>query len=72
MICYPDTSYLCSVYRKQIHTPTALAYRNKMAESLPFTRLLEFEFLQSIELQVWLHTHDRSKGSDILTSGESG
>ena len=62
MICYPDTSFLCSVYRKQIHTPAALAYRDKMEEPLPFTRLLEFEFLQSIELQVWLHSQNRSKG----------
>ena len=62
MICYPDTSFLCSVYREQEHSPEADAYRDKMTEPLPFTRLLEFEFLQSIELQVWLHSHDRSKG----------
>jgi predicted nucleic acid-binding protein len=62
MTAYPDTSFLCSVYRKQIHTPAALAYREAMTEPLYFTRLLEFEFLQAIELQVWLHSSDRKKG----------
>ena len=33
-----------------------------MSEPLYFTRLLEFEFLQAIELQVWLHSADRKKG----------
>ena len=40
----------------------ALDYRDAMTEPLFFTRLLEFEFLQSIELQVWLHAADRKKG----------
>jgi predicted nucleic acid-binding protein len=62
MIAYPDTSFLCSVYRKQIHTPAALTYKEAMTEPLCFTRLLEFEFLQAIELQVWLHSADRKKG----------
>ncbi len=62
MITYPDTSFLCSLYRRQDHTPLALEHRASMREPLHFTRLLEFEFLQSIELQVWLHSADRTKG----------
>jgi predicted nucleic acid-binding protein len=62
MIAYPDTSFLCSVYRKQVHTPAALAHRGAMNEPLYFTGLLEFEFIQSIRLQVWLHARDRTKG----------
>lgn len=62
MIAYPDTSYLCSVYRKQVHTPRALAHREAMTEPLHFTSLLEFEFIQAIRLQVWLHAADRKKG----------
>ena len=62
MTAYPDTSFLCSSYREQDHTPLADEYREAMAEPLHFTRLLEFEFLQSIELQVWLHAADRTKG----------
>ena len=62
MTAYPDTSFLCSLYREQEHSPLSDDYRESMSEPLYFTRLLEFEFLQSIELQVWLHTADRTKG----------
>lgn len=62
MNLYADTSFLCSLYREQENSPRADAFREKMTAPLPFTRLLEFEFLQSMELQVWLHTHDRKKG----------
>jgi len=59
---YPDTSFLCSIYREQEHSPLADEYRESMREPIHFTRLLEFEFLQSIELQVWLHAADHTKG----------
>lgn len=62
MTAYPDTSFLCSIYREQEHTHLADDYRETMTEPLRFTSLLEFEFLQSIELQVWLHAADRTKG----------
>jgi predicted nucleic acid-binding protein len=62
MIAYPDTSFFCSLYREQVHSERADAYRVTMTEPLHFTRLLEFEFLQAIELQVWLHATDRKKG----------
>jgi hypothetical protein len=62
VIAYPDTSFLCSIYREQDHSPLADKYRESMTEPLHFTRLLEFEFLQAIELQVWLHAADRTKG----------
>jgi predicted nucleic acid-binding protein len=62
MIAYPDTSFLCSVYRKQEHTPIALAFKSSMKEPLHFTTLLEFEFIQAIRLQVWLHAADAKKG----------
>ena len=62
MIAYPDTSFLCSLYREPEYSPLADDYRDAMTEPLFFTRLLEFEFLQSIELQVWLHAADRKKG----------
>ncbi len=62
MIACPATSFLCSLYREQEHSPLADEYRDSMTEPLCYTRLLEFEFLQSIELQVWLHAADRQKG----------
>lgn len=62
MIHYPDTSFLCSVYRRQEHTPLALSLKRNLGEELHFTALLEFEFLQAIELQVWLHSNDKTRG----------
>ncbi|NJL18989.1 MAG: type II toxin-antitoxin system VapC family toxin [Bdellovibrionaceae bacterium] len=62
MTSYPDTSFLCSIYRRQVHTPRALAFKTSMDEPLYFSPLLEFEFIQSIRLQVWLHQGDRTKG----------
>lgn len=62
MIAYPDTSFLCSAYRTQEHSGKADAYRARMVEPLHFSSLLEFEFIQAIRLQVWLHGHDRRKG----------
>jgi predicted nucleic acid-binding protein len=62
MIAYPDTSFLCSLYREQVHSTKADAYRAAMTEPLPFTSLLEFEFIQAIRLQVWRYAGDRSQG----------
>ncbi len=62
MIAYPDTSFLCSIYRSQVQTEQALLFREAMTEPLYFTSLLEFEFIQAIRLQVWLHAADRTKG----------
>ena len=62
MIHYADTSFLCSSYRLQEHSVTANHMRQEMDEPLHFTSLLEFEFLQAIELQVWLNSHDKTKG----------
>ncbi len=62
MIAYPDTSFLCSVYREQEHSVQADAYRSQMTEPLRVSRLLDFEFRQAIRLQVWLHQQDKKKG----------
>ncbi len=62
MNSYSDTSFLCAIYRKQDNTVAALAWRSAMDEPLHITGLLEFEFLQSIRLQVWLHAQDKRKG----------
>ena len=62
MIAYPDTSFLCPVYRTQEHSKKADAYRQQMTDPLPFSSLLEFEFIQAIRLQVWLHEKDWRKG----------
>jgi predicted nucleic acid-binding protein len=62
MISYPDTSFLCSLYREQVFSEKARQHREWMTEALHATALLEFEFIQGIELQVFLHSNDRTKG----------
>ena len=74
---YPDTSFLCAVYREQDNSATADAYRDRMTEPLCVSTLLVFEFRQAIRLQVWLHSQDRKKGctqaeaDQMLTDWES-
>ena len=62
MTCYPDTSFLCALYREQDNSKTADAYRKAMTEILPVTSLALFEFRQSVRFQTWLHQKDASKG----------
>lgn len=62
MTDYPDTSFLCALYRDQTNSREAETYWATIAQPLPFTSLLEFEFLQAIRFQVFLHEADRTKG----------
>ena len=62
MTDYPDTSFLCAVYRVQDNSEAGWAYRDAMTEPIRVSTLLEFEFRQAIRLQVWLHSQDKKKG----------
>ena len=62
MIAYPDTSFLCALYRRQDNSPEAAAYFKTMPEALHVSSLLLFEFRQSLRFQVWLHAHNPRKG----------
>jgi len=62
MTAYPDTSFLCALYRRQANTAEAVAHRGSMKEPLAVTALLLFEFRQSVRWQTFLHRSDASKG----------
>lgn len=62
MIHYLDTSFLYSIYREQDHSEAAWAFKENLDEPLYFTSLLEFEFLQAVELQAWLNSNDKTRG----------
>ena len=62
MIAYPDTSFLCAIYRRQDNSSEAAAYFKAMPEVLHVSSLLLFEFRQSVRLQVWLHAQNPKKG----------
>jgi predicted nucleic acid-binding protein len=57
---YPDTSFLCALYRTQDNSGPALEYRARMSEPLCVTRLLLWEFRQSVRFQAFRHSENRS------------
>ena len=63
MIAYPDTSFLCALYRKQEdQSARAAAYFKKMTEPLHATAALLFEFRQSIRLHHYFGVSGAVKG----------
>ncbi len=64
MNAYPDTSFLCALYRLQMNSATAAQHATQMAEALHVASPLLFEFRQSLRWQSYLHTKDPSKGFD--------
>jgi predicted nucleic acid-binding protein len=59
---YPDTSFLCAIYRTQDNSPQAIAWRAAMDEPLHVTRLLLWEFRQSARFHAYRHSHNRQVG----------
>ena len=62
MRAFPDTSFLCALYRLQVSSTEAAAYFAAMAGPLEVTTLLLYEFRQAVRFQIRLHRHDPSKG----------
>jgi predicted nucleic acid-binding protein len=62
MSCFPDTSFLCALYRTQTHSPFADAFMAGLSGTLSVSSLLLLEFRQSVRLQIRLHSDDRNKG----------
>ena len=65
MNCFPDTSFLCSLYRRQINTTSAISWMKRRTEPLPVSSFLLLEFRQSTRLQVKLRSSDAKKGFDL-------
>lgn len=62
MKAYPDTSFLCALYRLQLNSADAAAYFAAMPGPLEVSTLLLYEFRQAVRFQIRLHRHDASKG----------
>lgn len=62
MTAYPDTSFLCAIYRTQVNSPRADAWMEARSGALPVTSLLLLEFRQSVRFQTRLFSLDRTKG----------
>jgi len=59
---FPDTSFLCALYRAQVISPKADAFMAGLIGPLRVSSLLLLEFRQSVRLQIRLHGNDRAKG----------
>ena len=62
MQAYPDTSFLCALYRLQANSAAAAAYFQSMPGPLEVTTLLLYEFRQAMRFQIRLHRHNPAKG----------
>ena len=62
MKAYPDTSFLCALYRLQANSGDAAAYFAAMPGPLEVTTLLLYEFRQAVRFQIRLHRYDPAKG----------
>jgi predicted nucleic acid-binding protein len=62
MSYFPDTSFLCALYRTQVNSPKADQFMVGLSGTLGVSGLLLLEFRQSVRLQICLHLIDRNKG----------
>jgi predicted nucleic acid-binding protein len=62
MSCFPDTSFLCALYRTQANSPRADQFMAALSGTLGVSSLLLLEFRQSVRRQIRRHLNDRSKG----------
>ena len=62
MSCFPDTSFLCALYRTQVNSTRADQFMAGLNGTLGVSSLLLLEFRQSVRLQIRLHLNDRTKG----------
>lgn len=68
MIAYPDTSFLCAMYRRQDNSAQAARHFAAMREPLHVASPLLYEFRQSTRWQVYLHGVDGDKGFERATA----
>lgn len=59
---FPDTSFLCALYREQMNSSRADAYLKNLSGGLKVSSLLLFEFRQAVHFQIYLNLKDRAKG----------
>ena len=62
MLGFADTSLLCALYRDQDNTAKADAFITRNKEPFAISTLVAFEFRQSVRLQTFRFSHDRTQG----------
>ena len=59
---FPDTSFLCAIYRAQVQSPRADVYLGALVGPLRVSTLILLEFRQLVRLQIRLHASDATRG----------
>jgi len=59
---FADTSLLCALYRVQDNSPTAYKLAGETRVSIAVSTLVLFEFRQSVRLQAFRFSKDRTQG----------
>ena len=59
---FADTSFLCALYRVQDNSPIAYKVAQKIREPIAISSLVLFEFRQSVRLQSFRFSTDRTQG----------
>ena len=62
MSAFADTSLLCALYRVQDNSPVAYKLAEGLREPITVSSLVLFEFRQSVRLQVFRFSKDRTQG----------
>ena len=62
MNTFADTSLLCALYRVQDNSPVAYKLAEGIKEPIAVSSLVLFEFRQSVRLQAFRFTKDRTQG----------
>jgi len=59
---FVDTSFLCALYRVQDNSPVAYKLAEGLREPIAVSSLVLFEFRQSVRLQAFRFSKDRTQG----------
>lgn len=62
MIAYPDTSFLWAFYVRQSNSPEAATHASTMTEPLYLSKLLAYEFRQSLRFHIWRNAFNPREG----------
>ena len=68
MNAFPDTSFLCSIYRDQNSSPIADQWMDNRPDALAVSWLVLWEFRHSVRFQAWLFSNDRTRGYPLRES----
>ncbi len=62
MRAFPDTSYLCALYRRQANNQPAVDYLAALDEPLAITTLVHYEFVNGVRLEIFRHRAHHTRG----------